>query len=141
MSRAAVLDALRADTELMSLVPTGNIIADPQGEGRPNDVSPNNFIVLRWEESVDWNAAVQRGPRLLTVWSHHPREISTDYNDVDKILLRVGIIITSLEDVVGADDWRVTMIYPAGGWSGDLVDTGYNTVARNAGFKVLTSPD
>lgn len=139
MSRAAILDALRSSTALESFVPNGNIIANPQGEGRPDDLIPNNFIVLRWGEQ-DWNQVVRRGPRNLTVWAHTPKELSTSYNDIDKILGIVTYIISPIEMQLGADGWKITMCWPSGGWSGDLVDVGYNTISKNAGFKILTNP-
>lgn len=138
MSRALILDSLRADGPLGQLVPTSNIIADPTGEGRPSELVPMNFIVLRWEEQ-DWNETVKRGPRNLTIWVHTPKEISDSYNDIDKILVRVSQIIGGIEQQTGADGWRVTMAWASGGWSGDLVDEGYNTICRNAAFKVLTN--
>lgn len=139
MSRAAVLDALRADVELKTLVPEGNIIANPDGEGRPKELDPDNFIVLRWGEQ-DWDSRMKRGPFNLTVWAHSPKEKTDSYNDINSILLRVTKILDGLELVEGDDGWRVTMIYPGGGWSGDLVDRGYNTIMKNALFKVLSNP-
>jgi len=139
MSRAAILDALRDDTPLSALVPEGNIIANPQGDGRPGDLQKDNFIVLRWMEQ-DWDSRFRKGPRNLEVWAHTPKEISDSYNEIDSILLRVTKVIDALELIDGADGWRITMAYPGGGWSGDLVDPAYNTIMKNALFKVLSNP-
>ncbi len=137
MSRAAVLDTLRATSSLLSLVPAGNIIADPKGEGRPDELSPTYFVVLRWGEQ-DWSPAVKRGPWNLTTWVHSPKERDDSYNTIDDILIIINDTLCAIEELAGSDGWTITTIEPAGGWSGDMDDPGFNTVMKNTGFKVLT---
>lgn len=137
MSRAVVLDSLRADTALAELVPSGNIIANPMGDGRPPDLNPGNFVVLRWGDQ-DWDPAVKRGPFNLVVWAHSPRIKIDSYNEVDSILEIITQNISKLEDTDGLDNWHLTTAMPSGGWSGDLVDPAYDTIAKNAPFKILT---
>jgi hypothetical protein len=139
MSRAAVLDALRASDALAEKVAVpANVIADPLGEGRPVVLSPGNFVVLRWGEQ-DWDSRVKRGPVNLTVWAHSPKEKTDSFNDINFILYTITDVLLGLEQIVGADGWRLTCIDAAGGWSEDIVDDGYNTIAKNAPFRVLTN--
>lgn len=136
MSRAAVLDALRADAELTAIVPADNIIANYSKEGRPSNLSPGGIIVLRWlGKTVD--PAVSRGPRELQLWAHWPEELSTDYNKIDKIISLGRRVIVNLEDVTGADG--VTLVCTKfTGESDDLKDVGFATIARYATFNVLS---
>lgn len=136
MSRALVLASLRGDSQLNDLVVPQNIITNYSKEGRPDGTNALPFIILRWGEQ---NALLRgRGPRDLTVWAHYPAEKSTDYSKVDAILSRVEEILLPIADEPGEDGYTITDISPAGGWSPDLFDEGFNTIVRNAAFNVLS---
>lgn len=138
MSRAAVLDGLRADADLTSLVPPENIFPNYSKEGRPNPLSPGGFIVLRWGDLTRAFARLA-GPRDLTVWAHWPAEQSTDFGRIDKILDRCKNVLCDLEEVVGGDGYTLTMIDYAGE-SRDMKDLGFETIMRNMTFRVLSRP-
>lgn len=136
MSRAAVLSALRSDTQLTALVPQENIMTNYSKEGRPSNTSPGAFIILRWEE-VSTNPGVSSVTRVLTVWAHYPAESSTDYSKIDSILLRVKKILVGMEHVSGQDGYTVTCV-DYNGESSDLKDDAFNTISRNSTFRVLS---
>lgn len=132
MSRAAVLAALRGDSGLTDLVPAGNIIPNYSKEGRPSNLAPGPFLILRWGDQRAERAVGGRGPRDLVVWAHWPQEDSTDFDDVDAVLNEVHRVL------IAVDDDSVTDISPAGGRSGDLTDPAFNTIVRNVAYEVLS---
>lgn len=138
MSRAAVLDALRADSALTSIVPAGNIITNYTGEGRPSPLAPGGMIVLRWGSIVRAFARIA-GPRDLTVWAHWPEELSTDFGRVDSILENAKRVLCDIEDSVGGDGYTITSVDYAGE-SDDMKDHGFQTIMRNMTFRVLSRP-
>ena len=138
MSRAAVLQALREDAQLNAIVPSENVITNYSKEGRPNPISPGGFMVLRWESTSRAFKKIA-GPRDLTVWAHYPAEKSTDFGRIDAILERVKDVLCDIEDTVGGDGYTVTCIEYAGE-SGDIKDSGFQTIARNMTFRVLSRP-
>ena len=66
-------------------------------------------------------------------------EESDDFSHVDQILERAKDVLCNLEDIAGADGYTVTSVNYAGE-SGDLKDEGFQTIARNMTFRVLTRP-
>lgn len=140
MSRAAVYDALLADTALTNLVPAQNILVNPNLDGRPSNLTPGAFLVVKWEEQAvepvffDGGA---RGPQVLTVWAHYPEEKSTDYVRLDNILEEVKKVVLSLEDTKGLDNRTVTSV-GFSGVSGDLTDPAMKTICKTQSFRVLS---
>ncbi|ABD58438.1 gp22 [Mycobacterium phage PBI1] len=136
MSRAAVLDALRADVALGQMLVPSNILTNYSKEGPPNHLAPGPFAVIRWGgKTID--PAVNRGPRDVNIWVHIPQRQSTDYTRIDRILKRTKEIMLSLEDVAGADGAHlVSTRFLAE--SDDLVDPGFETITRYATFSVLS---
>lgn len=139
MSRAVVLGKLRGDTALNTLVPPANILTNYSKEGRPSNLDPGMFMILRWgDQRID--RSVNRGPRDLTIWIHCPREKSEDFTDIDSVLPHLDRILLPLEDEPGGDGYTVTDISPAGGASGDLTDPAFNTIVRTVSYEVLSRP-
>lgn len=132
MSRAAVLAALRNDATLNAIVPANNIIPNYSKEGRPANLSPGPFLILRWGDQRAERAVGGRGPRDLVIWAHYPTDKSTDFDDVDEILAEVDRVLLAI------DDDTVTDISPAGGKSGDLTDPAFDTIVRNVAYEVLS---
>lgn len=102
------------------------------------DISPRTdglFMVLRWGANL---AAFgnRSGKRSLTVWVYQPRQMGTDYTAID---LMIGHVIECLIDTVHFEgsDGSVLSCADFNGLSADLVDEGYDTIARNADFSVL----
>lgn len=135
MSRAAVLSALRSDSDLTNLVAAENILTNYSSEGRPSNLNPGAFIILRWEEA-NQNLKNSSVSRTLTLWAHYPAERSTDYSRLDAIMLRAKEILVDMEQVLGEDGYTVTCI-EYNGESADLKDDAFNTISRNSTFKVL----
>ncbi|AHN84034.1 hypothetical protein GJ25_gp023 [Mycobacterium phage Hawkeye] len=136
MSRAVILDALRADVELGAQMSPENIISNYSKEGRPSNLNPGAFAIIRWgDKTID--PAVDTGPRDMTVWVHYPEEVSTDFSRVDKILHRVKEVLLPLAEVMGADGQTLVCV-DLFGESGDLTDPGFQTITRNVTFRVLS---
>lgn len=142
MSRAAVYDAIVAGTGL----PEDNVLANYSGDGRPSDLDPEvpEFVVIRWQESTvvsqtytGMSNGIPRAPRVLEVWAHIPKEVSTDFVRIDEILLNVENALLPMEHVAGNDGYTVTCIGYAGK-SADNEDPGYNTICRYSAFTVLS---
>lgn len=110
-------------------------------DGRPRHDGP--FVVFNWQESTNFSqtyAGMQNGldkaPRVLQLWVHIPYRISTDYDDINRILNRINMIFKPLEHAKGTDNQRVTMVRTAGR-SANLTDEGYQTITRHATYGVL----
>lgn len=131
-----MLSALRSDDTLTDLVAADNILVNYSQEGRPSNLAPSSFIILRWEET-NTNPGVSSVTRTLTVWAHHPAEKSTDYSRIDSIIKRVKEVLTAMEHVAGGDGYTVTCIEYQGD-SSDLKDDAFNTISRNSTYKVLS---
>lgn len=96
---------------------SGNAIDSP--ESKP-------FVVLRWEERTRTFDGI--GARILTIWAH---DLSGDYTRVDSILKRIRDLFYAVEHL-----GPVSQIFWDGD-SGDLYDTGFETITRNSGFRVI----
>jgi hypothetical protein len=141
MSRAAVLEALRGDAALNALVPPTNILPNYSKEGRPNNLTPGAFIVLRWGALTPDLRVGGRGPRELGIWAHYPSgpdNGSTDFGIIDQILTRVREILEPLEQVAGGDG-VVLVSAKYAGESEDQFDPAFQTIMRNSTFRVLSS--
>lgn len=140
MSRAAVLDAILADSRLITLgFNASNVLSNYDGEQRPLDA--NMFIVLRWEvQDVSMSGddgRVTRGVRHFSVWVHMLREWSTDYSHIDQVIEILDNILTNMINVSGRDGMTLTLVEPEGR-SRDLRDDGYQTLCRQISYKMLS---
>lgn len=145
MSRAAFFDALAENTYLNSLgiqddtsdngKPT--ILHNYSSEERPSDSGP--FIILRWNgRARPFNQdpdVLTESPDNVTLWVHWPKELSTDYNDLNKILDQVDDISRGLRDRAG-NDGRTLSFVQIGDRSGDFLDDGFQTISKNAAYEI-----
>jgi len=138
MSRAAVLDAILNDPQLIAAgFDSTNVLPNFDGSQRPSD---KMFMVLRWEtEDIGLkgdDSAQIRGGRHVAIWVHMYREFSTDFVRIDNVLKQIDDVLCNMVDVVGADGSTVTCIEQEG-HSRDLRDDGYQTFCRSASYKVI----
>lgn len=137
MSRALVETLLTTDEALAALgIDETSVFNQNDVMERPKNDGP--FIIVRWEEVTLSGLAPRlgRGSRLLTIWVHSPKEISTDFNALDEIIEAIDALLLPLENEAGTDGYSITNVRKSG-VSGDLYDEGLNTVTRNAGYGVL----
>ena len=146
MSRAVVYDAIVNDSELNALgITSDTVFPNYANDKRPTDTGP--FIIIRWESQPYLGASrlggfgsgsgMGRGARDMTVWVHIPKEQSTDFTRIDAILDRLDDILTPLEHEAGADGYTLTCVRPTGR-GGDNRDDGFDTIVRNAAYKILS---
>ena len=134
MIPSAAYELLASDTTLNGLGITPSRIKELQStDTRPYD--SGYFLILNWEE-VDFRPYLGRGERTLTVWVHHPWDRDRNYKNLDKILNRIDAIFAAVEHEIGSDGVRVSGIRKTG-ISGNLVDDGWKTIARNSVYGVL----
>ena len=142
MSRAAFFDALASNAYLNSL----GLVDDSEHptivhnwllEERPSDTTP--FIVLRWgstppprNQDPDF---VVKSPESVTVWVNWPKELSSDYNDLVKILDEIDSIARTLRDTAGSDGYTLSFVQ-IGERSDDLMDEGFHTIAKTGVYQI-----
>jgi len=131
MSRAAVNSVLENSIELQAL---GLLPGATYAANAVDTVEERPFIVMRWEENV--RAFDTRGVQGLTVWVN---DNLGDYTRIDACLEVIKRLLTNMVHVAGSDGRTITQIDWSGD-SGDLWDDGYHTIARNAGFSVVSRP-
>jgi hypothetical protein len=140
MARAAVLALLRGDATLATLGGTGFVVVpEYEGDQRPNDAGA--FIVVCWR-TVDFAPEIQdNGPKYFDLWAHIPSVVSTDFNDLDKLLDRCDEIFHAVEDgapVVGGDGQQLEQVGFAGRGI-DIDDEGYQSICKSASYFALSS--
>lgn len=136
MSRAAFFDALISDPILNGYgFNSDTVFHNWSSEERPTDTTA--FAILRWgdEGAPIWGGEPERGPRQLTLWVHFPRELTTDFDRVNRVLDRIDVVARELRDVAGEDDYTLSFV-KVGGRSGDLLDDGFNTITRNGSYEI-----
>jgi hypothetical protein len=101
------------------------------------------FIIVNWQESTIYSQTytgmrngITKAPRVMMIWVHSPKDIGRNYRPIDKILNRIDDLLLPVEHETGSDGIRVTCIDKQGR-SGNLVDDGWKTIARNATYGVL----
>lgn len=143
MSRAAVLDLLRNDTELAELgTPAGwpalVIVPNFEADQLP---SKGAFIVVCWRHTDFEEAVQENAERHMEIYFHVPIALSTDFGRIDNMIDRVDAIFAAVEDspagVVGGDGYRLNYV----GFEGrgpDVTDPGYKTICRQAAYMALS---
>lgn len=145
MSRDAIYQAIINDEDLNELgIDATTVFPNYALDQRPTD--NGIFLILRWESQPYVGAStlggfgsgtgMGRGARDLTVWAHLSREESSDFTRLDAVLDRLDIILVDMEHVSGSDGYTLTCVRPTGR-SSDLRDDGFDTITRNAGYKIL----
>lgn len=134
MGRVAVKERLSTYPALVGLGIDGDKIW-------PNfalDISPRTegvWLVLRWGINPD-RFGQPGGRRTLNVWVYQARQVGTDYAAVDAVMR--AVVEAMLESVhFTGSDGSVLRCADFNGFSADLVDEGYDAIARSAEFTVL----
>lgn len=138
MARAAIYDALLADSRLVALgLDTTSLLVNYDGDQRPND---ETFVVLGWGDDsivLRGDDNFTRGFKSLTIWVHIYRELSTDFTRIGDIIDIIDDILTNMIHVDGADGHTVSMVEKAGR-SRDMRDDAYQTICQSASYRVLS---
>lgn len=136
-----IYEALSADTTLQNNgITSGRILELQSVDERPFD--DGYFVIINWQESSSFSAffmgqtAMPKSPRTMTLWVHSPLDNGRDYRQIDKILNRIDSLLLGIEQQKGTDNIRVTCVTRQGR-SGNLIDDGWKTIARNATYGVL----
>lgn len=145
MSRAAFFDSLVENTYLNSIGLHDDLADDGRptvlhnysSEERPSDTTP--FLILRWQGN---DRPISQDPdypvkpfETVTVWAHWPKELSNDYNDLNKILDEIDSIARTIRDRPGSDGYTLSFVQ-IGGRSGDFLDDGFQTITKNAAYEI-----
>lgn len=126
--RTKVYSALAESASLSSLGVTEDFIfSNYSMDNAPSREKP--FIIIRFEETNIQLAG--RGPRHVSIWIHIPREVGTDFEQIDPILQVVHLEMMNLRE-----DEDVTEV-KFQGKSSDLDDPAYGTITRNIAYDVL----
>lgn len=135
MSRVGVLELLAADATLNSMGINGDRIWPNFAlDGAPRD--GGLWLVLRWGSRPGrWGGV--GGKQSLTVWAYQGRQVSNDFTAILAVLDRVTGVLAGVSNHVASDGSVVTTV-DYGGESEDLVDEGYDAIAKSVQFTVVT---
>lgn len=129
MGRVAVMEMLVSGLPM----PADRVWPNFALDGPPS--GPGAWLVLRWgAEQTRFGA--RGGKRDLNVWAYSRRAEGTDYEILDQVLLKVEYLLTSTVHHLGSDGSKFIMA-DFQGFSEDLIDNGYDAIAKNARFVVL----
>lgn len=136
-TRGAFLDALVAD-----LVLNGYGINDDtafhnwSSEERPSDSTP--FIILRWgtQDRPLFGGEVKQ-PVRLTIWVHWPKEVTNDYEKLEKVLDQIDNVVKEIRDLPDPSGETISFV-TIGGRSGDYVDDGFNTITKTGDYELYS---
>jgi hypothetical protein len=137
-----IYETLAADSQLQACGINSNRILELQSvDERPFD--EGYYIIMNWQESTSPGLSFngiqntdQKAPRTMTLWVHSPFDKGRDYRIIDRILNRVDKLLLAMENVKGSDNIRLTCVTKQGR-SGNLIDDGWKTIARNSTYAVL----
>lgn len=133
--RAAVYETLCNSRGLNSLgITRYRIFPNYSKEERPIPTGP--FLILRWGPTPDTRWQRVKEPALLTIWAHCPIEITDDFSSVERCLDACDNALRRMWDIPGDDGYTVSQVR-VGGRSGDIRDTGFETITINANYQVL----
>lgn len=146
MTASVLMERLKADAILNDALEVDGHIYEIQSlEERPRHDGP--FVIFNWQESTIFSQTytgmrngIDKAPRVLQVWAHIPEKVSTDYDDLNRILNRIDLVFKDIEHETGTDGQRVTIVRKAGR-SRNLNDPAYQTITRHAVFGVLYDED
>lgn len=138
----AIYEAMAQDTALQALGINSNRIFELQSvDERPFD--SGHFVIVNWQESTIYSQTytgmengIVKAPRVMTLWVHSPLDRGRDYRIIDRILNRIDLILLPFDQKIGSDGVRITCVHKQGR-SGNLIDDGWKTIARNATYGVL----
>lgn len=133
MSRDAIYNLLKSDSELLSLGITPARVWGSNATDTPDRNGP--FLVIAFGTKI--KSFGSEGYNNVTVWAHMPKELERSYRTLDPILERVKELMDSAVQVSGTDGYVLT----ATSWQGDSVDLeddGYKTLTRNTSFRVAS---
>lgn len=138
MSRAAIYDALLADSRLITIgLDTNSVLVNYDGDQRPSDTT---FLVISWnpeDPALRGDDVFERTFKNITIWIHIYREVSTDFGRIDAIIKILDDILTSMIHVAGADGYTVSCVEPAA-ISRDMRDDSYQTICRSRSYRILS---
>lgn len=136
MSRAAFFDALVNDSSLNDLgINDNTVFHNYSSEERPVDDGP--FIILRWGEQARPLWQEVKAPVALRLWVHWPIQKTNDFTKLIKILDQIDSVVSNIRDVPGEDDYTLSFVQ-IGDRSIDLVDDGFDTITKNAGYELFS---
>lgn len=140
MARAAVLDMLRGDSQLVALGTDWGIplviVPNHEADQKPSD---GMFIVVCWRHT-DFDEDVQdNAGQHLEMYFHVPIAKSTDFGRIDSMNDRVDELFAAVEGnpVTGADGRRLNFVMFEGRGP-DLTDPDYQTICRQAAYMALS---
>lgn len=137
-----IYETLVADSQLQACGINNSRVLELQSiDERPFD--DGYYIVMNWQEStspgLSFNGVqntAQKPPRTMTLWVHSPFDKGRDYRIIDRILNRVDKLLLAMENTKGSDNIRLTCVTKQSR-SGNLIDDGWKTIARNTTYSVL----
>ncbi|KGI69921.1 hypothetical protein MJO55_23610 [Mycolicibacterium rufum] len=137
MTPIAVWDAITADPALNGYGITAATVFEAQSlDGNTRPGVDGHFLVIHLLEQVSLLGGQHWGPRGLDIAAHVPAERTRDYRTINRILNRIDVVLTSLEQLTSSDGVRVTPIRPLG-QSKNLPDPGWRTITRAAQHSML----
>lgn len=137
MSRNATFEILANTSDLNALgINRDSIWHNWTLEERPNSTGP--FVILQWgaQDAPPFQQEPTKSPERLSLWIHFPKEDSEDFTQIQRVLDRIDTALFDARDVPGSDGYTLSFVR-ATGRSGDLNDTGFNTISKNAGYEIF----
>lgn len=137
MSRNATFEILAGTTALNNLgITRDSMWHNWTLEERPNDIGP--FVLLQWgaQDPPPFQQEPVKSPERLSLWYHIPIEDGEDFTVIQRALDLVDTALFTARDVPGSDGYTFSFAR-ATGRSGDLKDSGYNTISKNAGYEIF----
>jgi hypothetical protein len=137
MSRNATFEVLATNADLNALgITRDSIWHNWTLEERPNPTGP--FVLLQWgaQDPPPFQQEPVKSPERLSLWLHFPKELNEDFTQIQRTLDLCDTALYTARDVVGSDGYTLSFVR-ATGRSGDLDDTGFNTISKNAGYEIF----
>lgn len=98
-------------------------------------VNDGYFIIIDMQETT-MGTPHRFGPQIMQIWVHTPLETGADYGQITDILNQIDRLIMPLEQAIGNDGIRLTLIKKHGR-SRNTEDPGWKTATRNGLYGVL----